>query len=125
MKKLKLKLDVAYDGLEVALQCAYESLVEYVKIHQGTDGFLMVNGEEYDRMSALVWIESLNEYRDDTVVALRVKDDRLEIIYDLPRINWSTEDVANCYDEVWTDIQNDDLIDYRFTLFSILDALEG
>jgi len=124
MKKLHLKLPVAYDNLNRSLQAAYESLIEFVRHRQGKDGFLMVNLDEYDKIYALVCDDdNFATYSDYLVNALRVRNDRLECIYDNPQVIWSTQDVADAKETDWTILLGDDLILAYPTLFNIMEVL--
>lgn len=92
------------------------------KKRQGSDGFMMVDDERYDRMYALVLDNEYYNYTDYPIVALRVKDERLELLYDNPQVKWSVEDVAKADIEFWWHLDNANILSYP-TLSWILEVL--
>ena len=127
MKPLSLRLDVLYDNLMDTLKHCHDTIKSFVEKRQGSDGFLMVDEEDIDHAYALVWDGDYYTYTEYPVIAIRVQEDRLQVLYDAPNIKWTTEAVADAMNDetLWFDIYNDCTIHYYPTLISILECLSG
>ena len=127
MKPLSLRLDVLYDNLMDTLKHCHDIIKSFVEKRQGSDGFLMVDEEDIDHAYALVWDGEYYNYTEYPIIAVRVHEDRIQILYDSPKVKWTTEAVADAMkDETsWFDIYNDCDIYYYPTLISIFECLSG
>lgn len=127
MKPLSQRLDVLYDNLIDTFKCCHDAIKSFVEKRQGSDGFLMIDEEDYDHAYALVWDGDYYTYAEYPIIAIRVKNDKIQILYDSPNTKWTTEDVANAMndEDMWFDIYNDCDIYYYPTLINILEVLTG
>lgn len=101
----------------------YEEVKAAVLKAQGSDGFMMVDNDEYDTIWLLLFEDYEQEYREYQIKALRVKDDRLECIYDSPEARWNAEHVTSADDKQWCNVRNDDYIYFVPTIFNIAENL--
>ena len=101
----------------------YEEVKAAVLKAQGDDGFLMVDDNDKDTIWTMVFENVDEEYREYQIKALRVKNDILECIYDLPHIWWTVEDVETADELQWSSVRHNDYIYFVPTIFSIAENL--
>ena len=101
----------------------YEEVKAAVLKAQGDDGFLMTDDDSCDTIWAMIFEDVDEEYREFQIKALRVKNDTLECLCDLPLVQWTVEDVANADDEQWHSVSYDDYLFFLPTIFSIAENL--
>ncbi len=101
----------------------YEEVKAAVLKAQGTDEFLLVDDDQRDTIWTMVFENDDEEYREYQIKALRVKNDILECIYDLPHNWWTVKDVETADELRWSQVRYDDYIYFVPTIFSIAENL--
>lgn len=97
----------------------YNYLVEFIRKYQGEKGYIDLQDERVDTIWAMIW-EDDYYYQELQVKAVRVvgKDD-IEVICDLPNINWSEDDLKTADIEEWHSLRYDDYLVYLNTVYSL------
>ena len=110
-----------------------EALKTFILEHQGEKGFINTKciPTTLTRCRSIVYeLENYDDwsYSDDelyikaSIAAVRVKDGKIEIVYN----DWNDhedEEIAEMEDDVWTDINDDDIVT-SYTLHSIIENIE-
>ena len=122
MKKLSLRIDVALEHINAAIMAGYDALRAFIESAQKDRGFIRIERGAGDIMYALVWLDHDYSYVEYEIKALRVKDGRVQMIYDPINIDWSINDIVNADDDCWRDLM-DDMVHFRPTLIGILDVM--
>lgn len=95
----------------------------YIKEHQGSNGFIATHNPDLDYIWTMVWTGFENEFAEYEVAAVRVKNDTIQILYDFPFCDYTVEELSQVDDEEWKSIEWDDYIVYLNTLFSIAENI--
>ena len=104
----------------------YDSVREYIKENQGKKGFILTEPQGIkDTISTIVFESEFYMMCFEAVVkAVRVKDERIEVLYSTSNTPYTESDVCEIAEEFWYDIKNSPNIEYITTIFNIAENIE-
>lgn len=102
----------------------YEAVRDFVKENQGDKGFICTEDNRCDTIWAYVYDDTLTSIHEFQIKAVRVKDNRLEVLYDISQIYYEDEMVRIQSEDEWYDVQCADLILYVPTIFNIAECIQ-
>ena len=98
---------------------AYNYLVEYIRKYQGEKGYIDLQDESSDTIWAMIWEDDYYYQELQTKAVRVVEKDDIEIICDLPNINWSENDLKTADTEEWHSLRYDDYLIYLNTIYCL------
>ena len=106
------------------LSTMYEAVRDFVMEHQGDKGFICTEDNGGDTIWTYVYDDTLSSIHEFQIKAIRVKNNRIEILYDLSQIYYEDEMVKIQSEDEWYDVQYADLILYVQTIFNIAECVQ-
>lgn len=102
----------------------YEAVRDFIRENQGDKGFICTEDNRCDTIWTYVYNDTLTSIYEYQVKAVRVKNNRLEVLYDLSQIFYEDEMVKIQSEDEWYDVQYADLILYVPTIFNIAECIQ-
>ena len=101
----------------------YNAVRDYIKNLQGDKEYVFLNSPDTDILWTMVYTDIEHTYEEHQIYAIRVKNNAVQIVYDVPYLKCSVEYIESLSDSDWHDIRYDDYIYYLPTIFNIAEAI--